>query len=602
LAPTRGAPPGAAAGDPLADLVGPVVDALAAALSAVPGIDRAAIERQLDTAGGDGWDLALPLHRIASAAKRPATELAAELAQSLPDIPGVSRRFAVGAYLNVEADPAWLAERTLSTITARGVRYGATDATGVPVCVEHTSANPNAPFHIGRVRNALIGDTLARVLRAAGHPVTTQYYVDDIGRQSAMVTWIWSQPRERWPPEIAATLEGAQESDERADHYLGRPYPAVAAYVKAHPEAAADLAALAERLERGEASPEHRRYLEAILGGMLVSLARLGVGFDEFVWESSLLHDGSVEAAVERLRGAPHAVTESNGALAIDTTSYGLPKEDARAIVLRGNGTTMYVTRDVAYHLQKFARFPRVVDVLGQDHLLHARTLDALLEEIGESRRPEYLLYQYITLPGGGRMSTRKGTVVWLDSLLDEATDRARAEVRTRHAELSEGEVEEIAVALAGGAVRYLILRIAADKAVTFRWEEALSFEGRSGPFVQYAYARATSLLRKSAEDGVAPPAVADGASLLGEDERALVRVLARFPRVVAAAARTTHVHTVATYTHDLAEAFNRFYQGTPVLKAPPAERASRLALVAAARQTLGNALDLLGLSRLERM
>jgi arginyl-tRNA synthetase len=586
----------------MAELVGPVVDALARALAGVPGFDRTGIERQLDIAGGDGWDLALPLHRIAAAAKRPATELAAELARDLPDLTGISRRFAVGAYLNLEADPAWLAARTLESITSRGPRYGFAETSGSAVCVEHTSANPNAPFHIGRVRNALIGDTLARVLRAAGHPVTTQYYVDDIGRQSAMVTWIWSQPKAAWPEEIRASLEGANESEERPDHYLGRPYPAVAAYTKAHPEAAADLASLAERLERGDALPEHRRFLEAILGGMLASLARLGVSFDEFVWESSLLHDGSVEAVVGRLRTAPHAVVEPNGALAIDTRSYGLPKEDAKAIILRGNGTTMYVTRDVAYHLQKFARFPRVIDVLGQDHLLHARTLDALLEEVGETRRPEFVLYQYITLPGGGRMSTRKGTVVWLDSLLDEATDRARAEVRQRHAELTEGEVEEIALGVAAGAVRYLILRIAADKAVTFRWEDALSFEGRSGPFVQYSYARATSLLRKAAEEGVTPPPLPDGTPLTGEDERALIRVLARFPRVVAAAARTTHVHTVASYAHDLADAFNRFYQSTPVLKAEVAERDSRLALVAATRQTLGNALDLLGLVRLERM
>jgi arginyl-tRNA synthetase len=587
--------------DPLAGLVEPVVDALLAKLADIPGADRAAVERLLDTAGGSGWDLALPVHRFAAAAKRLPNELAAELAAGLPDTPGVARRFAVGAYVNFEADATWLADRTLALVASRGAKYGAAEPTGRGVCVEHTSANPNSQFHIGRVRNALIGDTLARVLRSAGHTVTTQYYVDDIGRQSAMVTWIWSKPREAWPAEIAATLDGADETEERPDQWLGRPYPAVAAYVKSHPDAAAELGELCERLERGDAPPEHRRYCDAILGGMLVSLRRVSVTFDEFVWESTLVHDGSVEAAVERLRHAPHFVREENGALAIDTASYGLPKEDERAVFLRGNGTSLYPTRDVAYHLQKFARFERVVDVLGQDHLLHAKTLDALLAEIGETRRPEFVLYQYIVLPGSGRMSTRKGTVVWLDTLLDEAIDRARTEVQTRHPELPAGEAEQIAVAVASGAVRYHIVRVAADKAVSFQWEEALSFEGRSGPFVQYAYARATSLLRKSEEDGGAQGTEWHGERLSSPAERELVRVLARFPSVVAAAARTTHVHAIAGFAHDLAETFNRFYQSTPVLKSE-SERSSRLALVSASRQVLGNTLELLGLERLERM
>jgi arginyl-tRNA synthetase len=590
-----------ASSDPLAGLVDPILEALLSALATIPGADRAAIERLLDTSGGSGWDVAIPVHRFAAAAKRSPNELAAELAASLRATPGVVRRFAVGAYVNFEADPAWLAERTLALVAERGEEYGNAPATGRSVCVEHTSANPNSPFHIGRVRNALIGDTLARILRAAGHTVTTQYYVDDIGKQSAMVTWIWSKPRESWPPEIAKTLDGADEREERADHWLGRPYPAVAAFVKANPEAAAELGVLAERLERGDSPPEHRRYCEAILAGMLESLRRVGVSFDEFVWESSLIHDGSVDAVVARLEHAPHFVREENGALAIDTTVYGLPKEDARAVFVRGNGTTLYPTRDVAYHLQKFSRFERVIDVLGQDHLLHAKTLDALLAEIGEVRRPEFVLYQYITLPGGGRMSTRKGTVVWLDTLLDEAIDRARTEVQSRHPELSPGETERIAVAVASGATRYHIVRIAADKAVAFQWEDALSFEGRSGPFVQYAYARATSLLGKAHAEGIDPPAAPLGADLSTPAERELIRVLARFPSVLAAAARTTHVHAIASYAHDLAEGFNRFYQSTPVLKAET-ERASRLALVAASRQVLGNTLGLLGLERLDRM
>ncbi|MGC2289052.1 MAG: arginine--tRNA ligase, partial [Thermoplasmata archaeon] len=279
---------------------------------------------------------------------------------------------------------------------------------------------------------------------------------------------------------------------------------------------------------------------------------------------------------------------------------YGLPKESATIVVTRGDGSSLYPTRDVAYHLQKFSRFARVIDVLGQDHQLHARTLDAMLSEIGETRRPEFLIYQDITVPEGGRMSTRKGRAVHLDDLLNEAVERAHTEVLQRREDLSEDQVATIAEHIGAGAVRFHILRIAPDKPVKFHWEEALSFEGRSGPFVQYSYARAGSILRKADRESFPYPFEAKALSL--PEETDLVRTLARLPGMIEYVARTAHVHTVATYAYGLAEAFNRFYQAVPVMRAEGPTRASRLALVAATRQALGNTLDYLGLERLERM
>ncbi len=464
--------------------------------------------------------------------------------------------------------------------------------------MEHTSANATGPFHIGRVRNALIGDTLARSLRAAGTPLTTQYYVDDLGRQAAMITWIWAKPLAEWPDEIRATMEGASP-DEKPDHYRGRPYPAVSAYLKSHPEAAQEVAELVHGLETGKAPPEHRALAQEILDGMVASLARLGVSFDEFVWESDLVRSGAVDHVLQRLQHAPHARKEENGAWAIDTATYGLPKEQTHVVFQRGNGTSLYISRDVAYHLTKFARFGWVIDVLGQDHQLHARTLGALLAEIGEPRRPDFIIYQDITVPDGGRMSTRGGSAVWLDQLLAEAVDRARKEVLARREGLAPEEVEHIAEAVATGAVRYHILRVAPEKPVVFRWEDALSFEGRSGPFCQYSYARASSVLRKP--EAGSPPYAFDAERLIEPDEAALVRLIARLPRTVEQSARRAHVHAIAGYAHDVADRFNRFYHAVPVLRSGE-EKASRVALVAAVRQTLGNSLDLLGIPRLETM
>jgi arginyl-tRNA synthetase len=582
----------------------PWIDAVTAGLLRSAASNALALTEEqvgahLDVDGGPRGDLAFPLHRFAAASGQLAETLARRLAEGFPATPGVNPPVATGAYVNFTVEAGTLVQGTLDLALGRGDRYGLGARREGSAVVEHTSANPTGPFHVGRVRNAVIGDTLARVLRAAGTPVTTQYYIDDMGRQAAMVTWIWGKPRDAWPEPIRAAIEGKERPDDKVDLRWGRPYPAVSAYLKEHPEAAAEVAAIVRQIESGAPPPEHRRIGEKILGGMLASLARLAIAFDEFVWESDLLTDGSVARALEALRHASLAVREENGAWAIDASGFALPKESTKVVFQRGDGTSLYVTRDVAYHLAKFARFSVAIDVLGQDHQLHARTLDALLSAIGETRRPTYVIYQDITVPDGGRMSTRAGSAVWLDELLEEAVERATREVVARRPDLPAADAKRVAEAVATGAVRYHIVRIAPDKPVRFRWEDALSFEGRSGPFLQYSHARASSVLRKG--EAEAPPYPFDPARLVDPEELALVRVISRFPRSVAYAARTAHVHTIAGYAHDLAEQFNRFYHAVPVLRSG-AERESRLALVAAARQTLHNALELLGIVPLDTM
>lgn len=553
----------------------------------------------LDLDGGAEGDIALPTHRLAKSAGQAPEAFAASLVARLPALPGVAAVTSLGAFVNVRVDPSLLTTETLSRVFARRERYGHAEPIPTTTCVEHTSANPTGPLHIGRVRNGIIGDTLARVLRASGAPVTTQYYVDDLGRQAAMITWIWSKPASDWPVEIAVGAAASPPEGESEDARLGRPYPFVSAYLKEHPDAQAEVAALVQQIESGDPPPLHRELIEKILTGMLAALRRIGIDFDEFVWESSFLRDRSVDRVIDRLDHAPHAAREENGAGAIDVSSYGLPKESSKLVYTRANGTSLYVTRDLAYHLSKFARFERVIDVLGQDHRLHAKTLDALLAELGETRRPTFVIYQDLTVPGGGRMSTRGGTAVWLHQLIEEAVQRARTEVVARRPDLGKLELERIAEAVATGAVRYHIVRVAPEKPVIFQWEDALSFEGRSGPFIQYAFARATSILEKSEAKDPGSQYSAD--RLLGIEEQALIRILARFPRVIRDVTRTGHVHAIAGYAHELADQFNRFYHAVPVLTSGE-DRPSRLALVAATRQTLGNALDLLGVPRLDTM
>lgn len=586
--------------DPWTGILDEVLDGLLASLrSAGVTVPRQALLDTLDLEGGGQGDLALPVHRLAASVKVAPDVFAERVVAAWTSTPSVVSVTSAGAFVNIRVSFERLTRETLARVLARGERYGHQDPTTETACVEHTSANPTGPLHVGRVRNGIIGDTLARVLRAAGRQVTTQYYVDDLGRQAAMITWIWSKPPAEWPLEISAASASPEPSSTKLDAKYGRPYPFVSAYLKEHPEAQAEVADLVRRIEEGRAPPMHRELAEKVLDGMLQTLARIGIRFDTFVWESSLLHDGAVDEVLARLDAAADSVVEENGARAIDVSRFGLPKESSRVVYRRANGTSLYITRDVAYHLGKLRTYERVVDVLGQDHRLHARTLEAFLTVIGESRRPSFIIYQDITAHAGGRMSTRGGSAVWLDDLLEDAVRRAKVEVRAHWPDIPDAEVDAIAEAVGTGAVRFHVVRVAPEKPVAFRWEEALSFEGRSGPFVQYSYARAASILRKAG--GTGPYTDFDPALLVHEDEKSVIRVLARFPRTVEAVARTAHVHAIAGYAHDLADAFNRFYHSVPVLNSTT-ERASRLALVAAVHQTLGNALDLLGLARLERM
>jgi arginyl-tRNA synthetase len=239
------------------------------------------------------------------------------------------------------------------------------------------------------------------------------------------------------------------------------------------------------------------------------------------------------------------------------------------------------------------------VTVLGEDHRLQADQVETTLDLLGhDTDRLEQVFYSWVNLPEGG-MSTREGTGIDLDDLLDEAVARAREEVedrlddRLREDDLGEADVERIARQVGIGAVRYDVVATQPAKGITFRWEEALDFEAQSAPYVQYVHARCCGIL---AEADDPDPADVDPALLDAPTERALLEVIARFPALIEEAGENLQPHRVATYTRDLAEAFNRFYRECPVLDADPDRRAARLVLVAGARHAMANALSVLGI------
>ncbi|MCA1818625.1 MAG: arginine--tRNA ligase [Thermoplasmatota archaeon] len=543
-------------------------------------------------------ELGIPCFALAKVLRRGPPAIAAELAKAVPAAgrTWVAEVRAAGPYLNFSVDRRKLGAAVLAD-PDRALR--AAPVAG-KVLFEHTSANPNGPLHVGRARNPIVGDTLARILRAAGHDVEVQYYMDNLGRQVATLAW------GKWNID-SATLPPAGRA--KTDHDLVRYYQAAHELAKTDPAVGAKVRDVVERLESADPQllPKVREVYEACFAGMQDSLHRLGVHHDTVKDESDVVEDGSVAKVVAALKGLPSAAQEADGANYLDLSAQLKGQKD-KFYFTRKDGSSVYATRDIAYHAwkaQQVGSAGRLVDVLGEDHRLQALQVGVALEALGVAR-PTVVFYSFVSLPqaggkGSGKMSTRANRVVFVDDLLDEGARLAYDEVaKRRGAELGEAEMRRIAEAVGVAAVRFNIARIQPEKPIEFRWEEALSFDGDSAPYLMYAHARAASLLRKAAEAGLEVGPVAAGD--LGDGELRLLLAVARFQDAAQEAARQLAPHRMAGYALELAGAFNEYYRDHRVLEADPVQQKARLAAMAAGHKALRRTLDTLGIPALDSM
>ena len=556
-------------------------------------------------------------YRLASEAGASPPEIAADIAAEI-DVAEYEYIDAVrpqGPYVNVLPNDRYLAA---AIEAGQDESFGTVLDRDTSVVVEHTSANPTGPVHVGRARNPIIGDALARVLEYAGYDVERHYYVNDAGRQIAVFTWAYETFDESELPE---------PDRDSPEYEMVRYYRKGNTYLEeadedAVEEAEAEIQDILQGLEDGDERTYERvsEVVDTVLSGMTGTLGRLPAEFDEFVKETQFMRDGSTDDVVERLQDLDAAVYEE------DAWQLDLPDIEKNLVFLRADDTSLYTTRDLAHHEWKFDNFDRAVTVLGEDHKLQAEQLETTLQLLGhDTDQLDQVFYSWVNLPEGG-MSTREGTGVDLDDLLDEAIDRAREEVedrlddRLRDDDLDAEDVERIAHQVGIGAVRYDIVAKQPTKGITFEWDRALDFEAQSAPYVQYVHARCCGIISEARETGVIEesksldsgergatthgvPEEIDIDALETDAARNLVREIARFPAVIEEAAEELRPHVVATYTRDLAESFNTFYRECPVLTAEdPQTRNARLAVVAAAQNAIANALDAIGIDAPESM
>ncbi len=531
-------------------------------------------------------DFAFPCFPLAKELKKPPGKIAVELAKSIPQNELFSKIEAKGPYVNFHIEIKMLTDTTIRSILSWREEYGTLDEPKKTIVLEHTSANPNGPLHVGRGRNPIIGDTLARILKRCGHEVMTEFYIDDMGKQQIALTW------------GVDNLDIEVPDDKKPDHQMVLFYQEASKLLESDPNVQKEINRMLVAYEKGDEAVAKRIHdnCQKVMDGILKTLRRLDINFDSLVWESKYVRDASVERVVEGLRKLD-CTAEDDGALYLDLGEFGIKDQETKFFLTRGDGSSLYSTRDTAYHLDKLARFDEAVDVLGEDHRLKAKAVGICLKLLGSERVPEVVFYSFVSLPEG-KMSTRRGRVVYLDELMDEAVGRARKEVESKRPNLADELKRGIAEAVGTGAVRYNIIRIQAEKPLVFKWKEALNFEGNSAPFVQYSHARASSILRKAKDLKDYDPSV-----LTHPSEAELIKALARFPSLIKTCGDNMCAHPIASYCHELASLFNQFYRDCPVLSAiSPQLVYARLALVESSKWVLANALDTLGIIAPEEM
>ncbi|MCS7121364.1 MAG: arginine--tRNA ligase [Archaeoglobaceae archaeon] len=512
--------------------------------------------------------------KIAKDTGKDAKIVADEIVEGLTPLGYVSSVHSINGYINFFANEEFL-EDTVKSILKDQENYGKLNFKG-KVLVEHTSANPDGPLHIGHVRNAVLGDCIARILKKAGYDVLTHYYINDMGRQMA-VTYLGYE------------LFGF--SDKKSDHAVADSYIKANVELEKRPELEKRVEEIMLKYEslNEEVFEKMRNIVSFALEGIKQTLERLNVWHDEFVWESDFVKNGSVQEILKKLD--EKKIVEKDGAWIVRLEGF-----EKEVILKRENGTTLYIARDLAYHSWKSKFFDRIVNVLGADHKLHASQLLKLLEII-EVKKPEVVFFEFVSLPEG-RMSTRKGRYVSADELMEKVKEEALKLLESR--DISQKEKDEIAEAVAIGAIRFDFVKVAPEKHITFDWHQALDFERQTASYIQYTHARACSILRKALEYGMQE--LDFKGDLCNKEERKLVINLSKFPYQLMRAAKDLRPHYIAEYLLSLSSNFNEFYRLHPVLKCEKELRMHRLALVDATRIVLKNGLELLGIKPLEKM
>ena len=524
-----------------------------------------------------------------------AQEIALLAAGTLAGTPGFEKIEAVKGYLNLYFSTAEFARRVIDTAISDAGSFGRGMSKHEQVMVEFSQPNTHKAFHVGHLRSAILGDTLALLLDFAGFDVIRANYPGDIGLH--VIKWLWNY----------MTRHMGERPEKDITRWMGDIYLEANRRLEESPELEAEVRALYTRWDQRDPAvvslwKETRQWS---LDGFTQLYDQLGIRFDRYYFNSMAEEAGKEMVADLIKRGIARDERPEGPVIVKLDELLGLTEENYRVfVVLRSDGTALYATEDLALAKIKFSDYPelsRSLYVVDVRQSLHFRQVFKTLELAGYdwATRCQHIAYELVNLPGNVVMASRDGAVVLLEDLIREAIARALEVVEQKNPDLTEDQKLAIARAVGIGAIKFPMLARENGKIVTFDWEQALDFEGQAAPYIQYAYVRGGSILRKA---GSVIPESVKVSHELHTTEVSLIDWIARFPSEVQRAAAEYRPMIIAAYAYELARAFNDFYMQCPVLQTEDHIRNNRLRLVAAARQALANSLALLGITAPEAM
>lgn len=521
-------------------------------------------------------DFSFPCFALAKELKKSPAIIAGELATTIELSSLFERCQNMGPYLNFYVNRSKFNEYVISRILKEKTMFGSSGVgQGKKCLLEHTSINPNASPHIGRARNAIIGDFVARILRFEGYDVKVHYFVNDIGKQISML------------------VLGSEQLDEVRFEDLLNLYVSINNEIKENPELEKKVFDLLYRLENGdkEIQARFKNIVDICIAGQTKIFNELGIFYDCFDYESQFLLDNTLEHIIEDIRDKDLLFEDEAGRYVVNLEKYNLPP----LVITRKDKTSLYPLRDIAYTIWKCKQgADKNIIILGQDQQLYFQQVAAIVEELGYVR-PEVVHYAFVMLVEG-KMSTRQGTVVLLEDFMREAIAKANKSIVEREG-LSDLERSK---KIAYSAVKYSIEKTSTERNVIFDWNNALAFDGDTAPYLLYSHARINSILRKCGEFNMED---CDYSLLNDPTEKELVNALFDFSDTVQKAKAEYSPHIVTHYAFSLAKKFSLFYHNCSIVNAEDEEiKRSRLKLILCVAQVLENAFYILGIEPVNHM